>query len=372
MLHFFIHLIKLILYIGKKASPPQGPEVNDALFVRKGRTGEEYLKLATNAMINDGKNISEVKDLLRSKGMYEENIDFYAKKTQERYDEWLSKNGNRPQLTSLELYERLHKQISNIDPAITLISAPEENHAHHFSALIGKERYYTEAGRTILYAITAAALKTTPVLLNGPAAIRQLNFHRYNGGEDNPYLRVLSINGRQEAVFPYLKSDSIISFQTRKIIEWDDDDPFEAEIEGNRSGQYSLGFYATDYAVKRHIYKLKQDINIRLSAFLLELTVSEANSDKEGSMDYRAGYWPNPNYGNYSYFNFEGVVLKIKMANVSKITIGAVITLKVADNSFGNDLVIDAYVTNVNIFGAKIKKDMHVKGTLWFQGELAD
>src|ERR1700710_29358 len=69
------------------------------------------------------------------------NIDLYAKKAKERYDKWLSENGSQLQLTAMQQYERLHEQAASIDPAIMLSSMPVEDHAYHFGALIGSDRY---------------------------------------------------------------------------------------------------------------------------------------------------------------------------------------------------------------------------------------
>lgn len=365
MIGLIIRLIRIIFYVADKTHPPELRPVEEELFPRKARTGAAYLKIATNAMIIDGKNMDEVKELLRKKGLYEDNIELYAKKAKQQYDQWESENAGKPRLTALEQYERDHKKAASADPAIMLTSTDPENYSNQFCALVGKKRFYVEEGRTALYAITTAALKSNAVMETGDTTLKQSTFQRFGGGDGNPWLRVVSINGQQSAVFPYLRTESILPFQSKKILEWDNDDPFEAELEGICHGQYALSFFATDYAVKKETYKLKQDINIRLSAFLFSITESAPNKDNPG-------YKTNNKYGASSYFSFEGEVLSIKGANVSNVTIGGIFTLKIAGNSMANDLVVDAYATNVNVLGEKVKKGMQVKGTLWFQGEIAD
>ena len=91
------------------------------------------------------------------------NIDLYAKKAKERYDKWLSENGSQLQLTAMQQYERLHEQAASIDPAIMLSSMPVEDHAYHFGALIGSDRYNDVNGRDILYSMTTAILASNPV-----------------------------------------------------------------------------------------------------------------------------------------------------------------------------------------------------------------
>src|SRR6185312_11686108 len=111
MIGLIIRLIRLIIYVGVKTHPPEGPAVTDELYPRKARTGPAYLKLATDAMIMDGKSVDEVKELLRKKGLYEDNIDLYAKKAKQQYDQWEAENADKPRLTALELYEREHKKM---------------------------------------------------------------------------------------------------------------------------------------------------------------------------------------------------------------------------------------------------------------------
>jgi len=371
MIGLIIRLIRLIITVGVNSGDHPEPEVSDALFTRQARTGAEYLKMAADAMIYEGKTQEQIKELLRNQGMYEDNINLYAKKAKEQYDKWIDENGGPPDLTAMEQYERLHKQKLAVYPSIKLGSVPEENHAHHFCALVGKGSYYTETGRIPLYGLTTAALRTAPVLEQGNATIRQLTFQQYDDNASNPYLRVLSIDKRQEAVYPYLKTEKVVPFQTKKIIEWEQDNPFEAEIECVWNG-LSLGFYATDYAVKKQTYRLKQEINIRLSAFLLSVSVADSNSGKTKDKEYKPRYEPNPAYGHFSYFVFDAILLRVATTNLSKTGLGYIFTLKLIDNYHGSDLIVDAYVNDANIKGENISKEMRLTGTLWFQAELAD
>ncbi|HTI59690.1 hypothetical protein [Mucilaginibacter sp.] len=372
IIKLLILIVRLFIRHQVKNQPGPDTSVDPALFVRQAKSGAEYSKIAADAMIEDGKNYNEVKALLLSKGLHEDYLDLYAKKAQQQYDKWQAENGDKPRLTAAELYEKMHKQALEVDPAIKLTKAPEEDHAYHFSALIGKERYHNSDGRHILYLMTAAALNSAPVKENNDAAVKQLSFQKFGGNAGNPYLRVITIKGQREAVFPYLQTDTEISFQTKNIIEWDIDDPVEAEIEGIGDGQFSLGFFSTDYAVNKHIYKLKQDIKVRLSAFILAISVSETYKGHNDANGNSNGYWPDARWGKYSYFKFEALVLNVTPAHVDKRSIGGILTLKLIDNKRGNDLVIDAYIHVGNITSQKIRTDMKVNGALWFQAELAD
>ena len=350
----------------------QTSEMGSALFVTKSTTGAEYLEMATNAMIYENKNLEEVRQLLRDKGLYEENIDLYAKKAKERYDKWVSENGIPQQLTAMQQYELLHKQPAPADPAIMVSNAPAEDHAHHFCALIGKQRYYTDPGREILYKSTDAALSKYPIMQNSTASIRQISFRQFGGAEFNPQLRVITVNGNQDAVFPYLKTDLIIPFKTQNIIEWESRNLLEAEIQGVLDSGLSLGFYASDYAVNQEIYKSRQEINLKLSAFVLEISNSERDKDDLQSSEDIAGYWPSEQYGSYSYFEFEGTRLGLESADVDILSRGGILKLKITDSRRGKGLVIDAYITTSNIRASKANNSNNVTGTLWFQGELAE
>lgn len=346
--------------------------MGSALFVTKSTTGAEYLEMATNAMIHDNKTIEEIKQLLRDKGMYEENIDLYAKKAKERYDKWVSENGKPQQFTAMQQYELLHKQPARANLTIMLSNAPAEDHAHHFCALIGKQRFYTDQGREILYRTTDAALDKDPIMQSDTASIRQISFWQFGGAEFNPQLRVVSANGKQDAVFPYLKTDLIISFQTKNIIEWETRNLLEAEIQGSLDNGLSLGFYATDYAVNKAKYKSRQDINVKLSAFVLEIGNSERDKDDLQSSENIAGYWPSEQYGSYSYFEFEGTRLGLESADIDILSRGGILKLKISDSKHRKDLIIDAYITTSNIRASKANNSNNVTGTLWFQGELAE
>lgn len=346
--------------------------MGSALFVTKSTTGTEYLEMATNAMIHDNKTIEEIKQLLRDKGMYEENIDLYAKKAKERYDKWVSENGKPQQFTAMQQYELLHKQPARANLTIMLSNAPAEDHAHHFCALIGKQRFYTDQGREILYRTTDAALDKDPIMQSDTASIRQISFWQFGGAEFNPQLRVVSANGKQDAVFPYLKTDLIISFQTKNIIEWETRNLLEAEIQGSLDNGLSLGFYATDYAANKSKYKSRQDINVKLSAFVLEIGNSERDKDDLQSSENIAGYWPSEQYGLYSYFEFEGTRLGLESADIDILSRGGILKLKISDSKHRKDLIIEAYITTSNIRASKANNSNNVTGTLWFQGELAE
>jgi hypothetical protein len=368
--------ISMVIYrvVNKVSSyqDQQSSKVDSALFVRKSTTGAEYLEMATNAMIYENKSLEEVKQLLRDKGMYEENINLYAKKAKERYDKWVSENGQPPQLTAMQQYELLHKQPAPTDSAIMLSSTPGEDHAHHFCALIGKPRYFTDWGREILYKATDAALKKDPVIQNDAASISQITFKHLGGAEFNPQLRVVVVKGQREAVFPYLNTDVMVPFQTKNILEWENSNLLEAEIEGTWNNGLSLGFFATDYAVNKHIYKTRQDINVKLSAFVLDISCSERSKDDLDSRENIPGYWPSKYYGSNSYFEFEGVLLKLTTADVDILSKGGILTLKLIDNKQGKDLIVDAYMNITNMTASSVLKDLNVTGVLWFQGELAE
>jgi hypothetical protein len=290
------------------------------------------------------------------------------------------------------------KQASAINPGITLIKTPEENHAYHFKALMNLD----QTNRYLVYEMTKAVLITKPIKEYENTAIRQLPFQQNSGHAEALLLRVITINDEQETVFPYLKTELKIPFRTERIIEWDIDDPAEAEIEGVWDGVASLvGFFASDYAVNKHIYQSKQDINLRLSAFVIDIdeieveeyviisdideTVTE--SDDTDMLDLNENeideiesnrikniceYWPNEYYGKYSYFDFEALVLDITKTGISKYSTGHILRLQITDNKQPVDLIVDAYVNCNNNTIQRIEKDIRITGTLWFQGEIAE
>jgi len=365
-------VIRLLRLVVNQAAKNQEVEpLEPALYTRKARSAEHYIKVGADAMINDGKNLEEVKVILLNRGLYKDYIDLIAGKAQDQYKNWLATNGNTPPLGVVQLYEKLAKETSASDSSIKITTETEEDHSRQFCALIGFKRYYELSGRDVLYKLTNNILFGKPVMEYGDSAIWESTFARLGGNVQAPYLRVVTVNGQRETVFPYLKTKLEIPFQTEQIIEWDHDDKIEAEISGVWNSTFPLCFFATDYAVNKHIYKSEPGRNVRLSAFILNLIQSDNQIDKDDTTQDITGYWPAPKYEHESYYSFEGLILSLMSANVDNLTPACVLTLKLIDKKRGKELITDAYVTASNIKAKMIEPGMLVKGTLWFQGELA-
>jgi hypothetical protein len=367
LLHLVYHAIKGIIKLAEDDEPVQ--HLDSALYRRKSRTILQYIDFATNAMINDGKKIDEVKANLLKKGLHEDHLDVVLDKAQRAYKKWVNETGGKPELTVFELYEQSLKNVSSTP--IKMDTHPGEDHALHFCTLTNFESYYNINGRALLSTIANKALNTAPIIQHKEAAIRQSTFAQLGGTPTNPFLRVVTINNFTEAVYPYLRTTSKISFRTEQITEWDNGDPIvEAEIEGRLNNLYPLCFFATDYAVNQVIYKSRPEIEIRLSAFVLELVDVKRNTND--TRQQPRAMQQNKNYDNKSYFSFEGVILDIKAASVDRFCIGCIMALKLnCSDRPGSNNIIDAYVTNANIKANKILKGMLVTGVLWFQGEIA-
>ncbi len=374
-----IELIKLLIhgveFATKQAAKNQpGPDdreqLDNALFIRRATSITQYIAIATNAMIVDGKSIDDVKTLLISRGLHEDHFEVVIDKAQRNYKKWFNETRDKPALTAFQLYEHSIKNPVNIRSSVTINTHPGEDHGLHFCTLIGFKRYYLPSGRNLLYTIANFALNNMPVISNGNTAIRQSTFARLGGNTTNPYMRVVTIDDQRETVYPYLQTQTTARFYTEQIIEWDNGDPIvEAEIDGSLNRENPLCFFATDYAVNKHIYKGKPNIDIRLSAFAFELFEADGNTNDMNQNP--KGFWPNRKYSNKSYFSFEGVIIGIKSTPIDSISLGCIMALKLVHSERpGSNTVIDAYITNDNIKGRTIQKGMLVKGILWFQGEI--
>ncbi|MEO3407146.1 hypothetical protein AAFN85_24730 [Mucilaginibacter sp. CAU 1740] len=368
-------LINIVFYVARQEAKNQAaPQLDPALFQKRSKSISQYIEMASNAMINDGRKPDEVKTMLLGNGLHEDHLDVVIEKAENRYKDWFNENQHAT-VSVLNTYNELSvQQNAGInEAAVKTISIADEDHALHYSALIGFKRYCDIVGRMVLYAVTNDAMVAAAVIVNGDIAIKQGSFARHGGNEDRLFLRAVAVNNQRQAVYPYLSGSNPISFQSGQITEWVNGDPvIEAEIKGEWNKRLQLCFFATDYAVNKNIYKSGDNINIRLSAFAFDLLESERNNNQLNQEV--KGLWPATGYKHPSYFGFEAVILEIKAAAVDKQSIGCIMTLMLVNSGYipGSDLIIDTYVSNSNIKADKIQKGMLVTGTLWLQGELAD
>jgi len=262
------------------------------------------------------------------------------------------------------LFTQIAEQVPAPDFNQTLIN---KDHTTHVKVLID----LNHTNKSLLSEMTAATMNTKPIEEHENTAIRQLSFQETGSHEEKSLLRVITVNEKQKSLFPYLKTELEISFHTETIIEWDIDEPVEAEIEGTWNDVFTLSFFASDYSVNRHIYKSKQDIKLRLSAFILDINATSIDAKDVNYVESDYGYWPDERNGKFSHFEFEALVLTVT-ARVNKYYTGCILTLKILKDKHGNDLIIDAYVSSDNVAAQTISKGMRITGNLWLQGELAE
>lgn len=365
-----LHLIKWVIeYINGDIHDQPEPQLSPALYTRKSTTIPQYIEIASNAMISNGKNMDDIKTMLRNRGLHEDHFAVVLDHAQRNYKKWFNETGGKPALSAFQLYEQSLQNV--LTKPVEITTHKGENHALHFSVLIGYQRYFLISGRNLLYAVSNQALSNAPVFSNGPVAIRQSTFAKVGGNVSNPYLRVVTVNGYREAIYPYLHTEIKTSFSPQQIMEWDNGEPIvEAEVSGSLSRTTPVCFFATDYAVNKQKYQAQNNIDIHLSAMIVEL--SEADNNTNEITQQPKGFWANNGYSNPSYFSFEGVIVGIKEAKVDHLSIGCIMAIKFGRGERpGSDIVIDTYITNSNINAKKIHKGMLVTGVLWFQGEIA-
>ncbi len=83
-----------------------------------------------------------------------------------------------------------NKQASAINPGITLIKTPEEDHAYHFKALMNLDH----TNRDLVYEVTKAIMITKPIKEYENTAVRQLSFQQNTRNAEMLLLRVVTIN----------------------------------------------------------------------------------------------------------------------------------------------------------------------------------
>jgi len=381
MLHLLIHIVRLTFdllnFAAKQAAKNQSlpgdreQQLDNALFTRRAISITQYIAIATKAMISDGKSIDDIKTILINRGLHEDHFEAVLNRAQQNYKKWFNETG-KPTLNAFELYQQSTQSPQKTKPLVEITTHEGEDHALHFCALTDHSRYYEISGRSILQAaVNRALVNPSTITSNEETEIRQVTFARVGSNAVNPCLRVVTINQQTEAVYPYIRTELKTNFYTQHIIEWNNGDPIvEAEVDGNLNRTLPLSFFATDYAVNKHVYQTQTSIGIRLSALVLEL--SEANKNTNEINRQERGFWIDKKHSNKSYFSFEAVVLEIKEASIDRLSTGFVVTMKFGEGNAPLTPVIDTYISYNNIKAYNLTEGMLVKGTLWFQGEIAN
>ncbi len=255
-------------------------------------------------------------------------------------------------------------------PELLKISYTEEGgHGDNFGGLIGFEYLNTEEGNNFLNEQIAASTTIEPIATEDGIAFHDLHFNDTILG-----LRTLVSHGNMFSCYPYLKPSFNLPFETTEVIEWSHINGFEGEIKGRGRDTFGLGFFATDYALKKETYQSEKEITIRLSA--IALVMDEFKSDKIGDQpisDDFAAYMPNTQIPNPTYYDYIGIINEVKPLQLGEDVRGYLCNIKLINQPEDPDFfTVDLFINQENMRIDSVETGMRVTGALWFQGELAE
>jgi hypothetical protein len=324
----------------------------------------DFFKKKTNSnSISDNKSnhTSEI-----NKESFINNPENKGKSINEIYAEKLNKQ-------SQDTEKGITQQENNSEVVVEINSTTQGSHGDNFGGLLGFNFVHSERGKSFVIELAALASIQEPVIQNPIANIKEMDFREIGGNSDLLKIRAVSSSNDIISVFPYIRTDYILPFTTKRIFEWSHAANLEAEIQGGGRDTFGLNFFATDYAVNKSNYKCTNDINIRISAICLVLEKSKVTEINETAVaDGFAAYMPNTDLQNPSYYNFIGVLLDFTECRITATNSGYIMKIKLI-NEESNPVffTVDMFVNKENMRFNDLTKGMQLTGALWFQAELA-
>lgn len=243
--------------------------------------------------------------------------------------------------------------------------------------MVGFELLNSEGGPELVYSFIDYADKQTPSFQKGALTLRDAVLNEANETSSKLKVRAIHTGENIPSAFPYLKTNYQLTFKTKEIIEWSHIDNLEAEIYGAGRDTFALGFFATDYALNKEIYKTQEDVEVRVSAIVLTMEEADLSEDSnsEGPKFAKgfATYMPNNDLPGISYYDFIGELIDFEEMIVipdPKVE-GYVMKVKLINHENPEFFTVDMFVNKSNMSIAEIKKGMSVSGAIWMQGEIS-
>lgn len=260
---------------------------------------------------------------------------------------------------------------------VKIVSTNKGSHGDHFGGLIGFELMHSDGGAELVYRFIDYADKQVPMIRNGEINLRDAVLNEIDETSSKLKIRIIHTGKTIPSAFPYLKTNFTIPFKTEEVREWSHVDNLEAEIYGAGRDTFALGFFATDYAVNKEVYKTSKDLEIHVAAIVLAMEEEDLSKDtnSEGlkfSNDF-ASYMPNSNLPGCSYYDFYGKIIDFKKMTVipNPEIEGYIVRVKLINHDDADFFTVDMFVNKNNTTISEMKKGMSISGTIWMQGELS-
>ena len=178
-------------------------------------------------------------------------------------------------------------------------------------------------------------------------------------------------------IYPEIKTDFSLDFETKAISELENASNQEAIIAGPARDTFGVWFFATDYAENREKYLTQPHLKINVSGIAFMLDAHQDFDLPDGtkmSADFTT-YMPSQDLPNYACFDFIAKLIDFKETEVFEdgSLKGYVIKLQLITNEeVENFFTIDVFVNKENMRLETLTKGMKVSGVLQLQGKIAE
>lgn len=178
-------------------------------------------------------------------------------------------------------------------------------------------------------------------------------------------------------IYPEVKTDFTLDFETKEIREWENVENKEAIVGGLGREAFGLWFFPTDYAENKNKYQAQNKLNINISGiiFVLDLHQSFDLPDGTKTDEEFTAYKPSQDLPDYGCIDFIGKVLDIKETELlpDGSVKGFILKLRLITNSeMENFFTVDAFVSKENMRFAALRVGMQVAGAMQLQGKIAE
>ncbi len=176
-------------------------------------------------------------------------------------------------------------------------------------------------------------------------------------------------------IYPEVKTNFSLDFETKEIREWENVDNNEAIVGGIAKDTFGLWFFPTDYAANKNQYLTQNKLNINISGIVFVLDLHESFDLPDGTKtdEEFTAYKPSQDLPDYGCIDFIGKVLEIKETEVlpDGSVKGFILKLRLITNpEVENFFTVDAFVSKDNMRFAALSVGMQVAGAMQLQGKI--
>lgn len=268
------------------------------------------------------------------------------------------------------LFKKNNKDVHTAHPEIKISETDNGSHGDNIGGLIGFNSLNSEKGRNLINELMAKSMIEKPELAIKSYELKSISI----SNNPNLNLRVLTDTKNVLSAFPYLRTNYILPYKTKEIIEWKHMNKCEAEIKGGGRNTFGLDFFPTDYAINKSKYISNNEFQLHVSAIAFVVDKSEMNQDTEVkfSEDF-VSYMPSSNLPRQTYYDFIAKVIDFDEVTFDNNDQGYITKVKLINKDLDpNFFTVDMFMNKENMRIQSLEKGMKISGLLWFQGEIAN